>query len=103
MLVYDLNIKIDKDIHEEWVEWMQQVYIPKAIESNHFEYCRVFKHQRNEKGGKTYSFHFYVKSFEDMEAFLDNEEIPLLEEHQNKFRGRYFLTKSYLDFLDEIS
>ena len=37
MLLYNITNKIDHAIHDEWVSWMQQAYIPHIMESGVFE------------------------------------------------------------------
>lgn len=103
MIVYNFTVKIDRVVVDEWVEWVQRVYIPRALDSNHFEYCRVYKLQGVEKGGKTYALHLYSKSLKDLEDFLDEDEVSLLEEQLEKFRGRVHVSKSFSNFLEEIA
>lgn len=103
MIVYNLTVRIDRLILEDWIKWMQDVYITEALATGHFSKCNVYKVHRDERGGRTYSIHLLSKSDEDLDQFLDNEEPKLLTDQKEKFRGRFTLNKSFLSFLEEIN
>lgn len=102
MLVFNLLTKIDNFTQEEWITWIQQVYLKKAMDSNYFNYCRVFQVKRNEKGGRTYIIQLYAKSKEDLANFMREIEPELAEEQMEKFRGRFMVEKTFMEFLEEI-
>lgn len=103
MIVYVLTVRVDRLIIEPWVKWMQEQYIPTAMNSGHFTKCSVYKVHRDERGGRTYALHLMSKTDEDLDQFLDNMEPTLLTEQKNEFRGRFSLNKSFLGFLEEVN
>ena len=36
MILYNVTIKVDHDIHDEWMEWMKQTHIPQVLETGLF-------------------------------------------------------------------
>lgn len=103
MIVYVLKVRVDRFIIEPWVKWMQEEYIPKAMESEHFSKCQIFNLHQDKRRGQTFVLQLWSKSDEDLDHFLDNEEIPLLERQKDLFRGRYAIDKTFLDYLEEIN
>mgnify|MGYP002347735554 CR=1 FL=1 len=35
-LLYNVTIKVESDIHHEWLEWMKTVHIPDVMATNSF-------------------------------------------------------------------
>ncbi|HEX7357592.1 MAG TPA: DUF4286 family protein [Ignavibacteriaceae bacterium] len=103
MIVYNFTVRLDKIIVEDWIQWVQEFYIPKSLSTGHFTKCRVYKVHRDERGGRTYTIQFLSKTDEDLDDFLDNDEPKLLEDQKARFRGRFTAEKTFLSFLDEIN
>ena len=63
MLLYNVTIKIDWSIHDEWLAWMQDIHIPEVLGTGCF-----YKHQlvkildTDETGGTTYAVQYYAES-----------------------------------------
>ena len=36
MLVYNVTVKVNTDIHEEWLEWMKKTHIPEVLATGYF-------------------------------------------------------------------
>lgn len=36
MIIYNVTIKIENDVHDEWVNWMKTVHIPEVMETGFF-------------------------------------------------------------------
>ena len=39
MLVYNVTVKVNTDIHEEWLEWMKKTHIPEVLATGYFSKC----------------------------------------------------------------
>ena len=37
MIVYNVTVKIEKDIHDDWLAWMKETHIPEVLKTNLFE------------------------------------------------------------------
>lgn len=102
MIVYDLTLKVDRFAVAEWVEWMQERFLPAVMETELFEYCRVFEKQGDKRIGRTYLIQLYAQNVQRINTFLDYEEPELLKEQVEKFRGRIYVSKAYSEFIEEV-
>lgn len=69
MIIYNVTMKVDWTIAEDWLQWMEDSYIPQLIGTGYFQ-----KHQFvrlldvDETDGPTYAVQYYaasLKSYDD--------------------------------------
>ena len=71
MIVYNVTMKVDWSIAEDWLQWMQDVYIPEIIGTGYFE-----KHQFvrlldvDETEGPTYAVQYYSVSVDRYNNYI---------------------------------
>ena len=60
MILYSVTINIEKEIEEEWLNWMKQIHIPSMLDTKLIAENKILKHQTEvgESEGITYSFQY---------------------------------------------
>ena len=61
MLICNITTKVNNSIHDEWLQWQQQVYIPEMMATGCFEkyqMSRIFDIDDSE--GATYTVQYYA-------------------------------------------
>ncbi len=51
MFIYNVTVKIDKNIHREWLEWMQQIHIPEVMQTGCFAANRFLRLLESDESG----------------------------------------------------
>ena len=36
MIIYNVTVKVDNDVHDEWMEWMRSIHIPEVMATQKF-------------------------------------------------------------------
>ncbi len=78
MILYNLTIKIDEAIKNDWLSWIQEVFIPMAMETDTFtehRLCRLL--ELEDPDGETYALQLFCHNTEELEAFRQKEELAL--------------------------
>lgn len=71
MIVYNITIKADWSIHREWLQWMQEEYIPEIIATGLFNNYRIMRLlEVDESDGPTYAIQYEARRREDYETYL---------------------------------
>jgi Domain of unknown function (DUF4286) len=71
MIIYNLTIKIDNNIHSLWLDWMKKTYIPEMLATGIFHdyrLCRLLEQDDSE--GPTYTAQFFCDSMENYTTFM---------------------------------
>lgn len=100
MILYNLTIKIEEDIEEEWLEWMQIEFIPKAMSTDTFSdhrLCRLLN--LDELDGATYALQLFCKNMDQLKAFQNQEEQELQLKLVRKFPNRLVFFPTAMEVL----
>lgn len=99
MIIYNVTVKVDADIHEEWLKWMREVHIPDVLKTGLFIencICRVLV---NEEDGMTYAVQYTCKSLEDYKKYEVEHAPRLQQEHREKYRDKALAFRTLLEVL----
>jgi len=101
MLLYNVTVKIDHDIEQDWLDWMQSVHIPRVMATGLFYNHFIFKLLNEaEHDGITYSIQYYANSIDDVEQYLENYAPAYIDEHMHKFRHKHVAFRTLLESVD---
>lgn len=88
MILYHVTLKVDKDIREEWLTWMEETHIPKVMATGYFKEYRMTYMLFDEPDGYTYSVQYLLDSMEDLEAYMKHEAPALQKDHNEKYQDK---------------
>lgn len=93
MIIYNITIKVDWSIAEDWEDWMKTVYIPEMLATDCFDkhlFVRLL--QVDETEGPTYAIQYYAPSLSKYDYYLQH--------HANSFRKKQTekCGQKYVDF-----
>ena len=96
MIIYNVTINIDADVHDEWLKWMLEKHIPDVLATGLFLESRISRMLIEEEGdGITYSIQYTLESMEKMDEYEKNHAPQLKADVLNKYDGKFgaFRTK----------
>ena len=99
MVIYNVTINIEDDVHHQWLKWMQEVHIPEVMSTGLFienKICRVLV---EEESGTTYSIQYTCKSINDYHKYKNEYAAKLQEEHIKKFAGKFVAFRTLLEVI----
>lgn len=69
--IYNVTIKVDHRIHDNWLEWMKNKYLPEVMSTGCFERFQLVRLlQMDESDGVTYATQYYTKNIEDYQSYI---------------------------------
>jgi len=100
MILYNVTVNVDSDIHDEWLAWMQRVHIPKVIATGFFVEHRMLKLLTEiENNGVTYSVQYFLESMDKYNEYAYNHSPNLQKEHSLRYEGKYVAFRTLLEVL----
>jgi len=80
MICYNITIKIDPQIEEEWIKWQKEEHIPEIMSTDLFNDHKFFKLlDQDEREGLTYVVQYFSSSIEQYMEYI-RQCAPLLRE-----------------------
>ncbi len=99
MIIYNVTVNIENDVHDEWLQWMKTKHIPDVMATGYFieqKLCRVLV---EEEQGKTYSFQYTAKNMENVQEYIDNHAPRLRKEVTDKYGDKFVAFRTLLEVI----
>ena len=101
MILYNVTINIDEDIHESWLNWMKKNHLPDVLKTGLFIESKICRIHAEEEGGKSYSIQYLLKNWEDYNKYFDEFAAGLQKEHTQKYHGKFVAFRTVLEVVHE--
>jgi hypothetical protein len=101
MILYNVTINIDYDVHDEWLKWMKEVHVPDVINTRLFLNARICRIHAEEEGGKSYSIQYLLKNMKDYELYQKDFSSKLQQEHSLKYKGKFVAFRTILEVVHD--
>lgn len=101
MIVYNVTLKAEHDIHEEWLDWMKTVHIPDVMATGCFLSYKICRLLKQDEDGVTYAIQYYCESTKVLHQYQVKHAAKLQKEHIDKFGERVLAFRTLMEVLDE--
>ena len=101
MLIYNITTKVEHQVHAEWLQWMQKVYVPTVMESGYFD---NFKLSRllgvDEEDGVTSALQFIVPNRTTFQLYQQHKALEHQTMHATRYREQALCFRTVMDVVD---
>jgi hypothetical protein len=93
-----MTIGIDRDVEQEWLQWIQEKHIPDVMKTGMFVSSKMFKvlHD-NDDSTVSYSIQYYAESIQHVTQYLQIFAPRIVEEHREKFINKHVAFQTLLE------
>ena len=102
MIIYNVTVKIEKGIQEDWENWMTTVHIPDVLATECFRDAQLRKLLIEESDGITYSIQYRCGDMGDLERYQANYAKQLQSEHTQRYEGKYVAFRTLMEQMNEF-
>jgi len=101
MIIYNVTVNINEEVHDEWVAWMRDVHIPDVMATGFFLENRFAKVLlTKDEGGVTYSVQYLCKNMADLQIYQGSHAPRLQADVNEKFAGKFVAFRTVLELVD---
>lgn len=101
MFIYNVTIKVDPSIHEEWVIWMKEKHIPQVMATGCFikhQFVRLL--ETDETEGPTYAAQYYAESKADYNRYIEIHAPALRQDGVNTWGNKFIGFRSLMQVVN---
>ena len=102
MILYNVTVSIDSNIHKEWLSWMNSKHIPDVMATGCFKEARISKVHGEEEGGLTFAITYLSPSEEKFSEYEEQHAPALQQEHTEKYKGKFAAFRTLLTVIEEF-
>ena len=101
MIIYNVTIKIDKNSHKGWLEWMKKKHIPDIMNTQLFTKYQLAKVLgQDDEDGYTYAIQYTCIDMKTLQLYSSKYAPDLQLEHHKIFEGKYVAFRTLLEVID---
>lgn len=101
MIIYNVTINVQEDIHDKWIKWMKEEHIPDMLDTKKFQKALMTKVMVQEPmGGITYSVQYTTESKEMLESYY-SENADEMRSRSKPFEGKFVAFRTELEVISE--
>ncbi len=89
-IVYNVTIKVDPQIEEQWIDWQKNVHIPEVMATGLFSDHKFFRLlEQDEADGITYVTQYFSPSIDNYKKYIDEFAALLNEKAVAKWNHQF--------------
>ena len=101
-ILYNVTVKIEKSISEDWLSWMKQVHIPDVMKTNCFTSYRLTRIiEEPDEHGIGFAIQYLAPSIHDFQNYQKNFAAGLQKEHSERYHNKYEAFRTLLEIIEE--
>ena len=99
MILYNVTLKVDPQIHEEWKQWMKEEHIPKVLATGAFVSNKMYKllNEVPDATGATYSVQYLCENMAILDNYINTFAPSLVKEHVDRYGNKHVAFRSVLE------
>lgn len=97
MILYNITFAIEKNIEDEWRQWIKDQHIPRVMAYQLFSDYRFYKVLSTEPGDNpSYCLQYFVPAITDFQFYLEKYASEVMK-HLDQYRGQYAAFQTILE------
>lgn len=101
MILYNVTIKVNPEIAEDWLQWMKQEHINDMMHTGLFSDYRLARlMEQDETDGITYVVQYHCDSIENYQSYLEEHAPTMRQKGLDKFRNKMIAFRSVMELIN---
>ncbi len=100
MIIYNVTVKVENEIHDAWLQWMRSIHIPEVMATGCFEKNELAKVLVDDTDGQTYSIQYRCRERSLLEQYFEMHAPKLQEEHLTRYKDKFVAFRTLLELID---
>jgi|ERR1041385_7225182 hypothetical protein len=97
MIIYNVTINIDNEVHDEWMKWMKEIHIPEVVATGCFSSGTMFKLLVEEQSGTSYAIQYRAPNMDAVNRYLEKFAPGLRKSGTDKFGDKFTAFRTLLE------
>jgi Domain of unknown function (DUF4286) len=97
MFIYNVTIKLDESIHEQWLQWLQQEHIPEVIATGCFTKATILRLlEIDDSEGPTYAIQYFAESKAQYNRYIEKFAPEMRQRSFDKWGNQFIAFRSVM-------
>ena len=97
MIIYNVTIKLDEAIHEQWLQWLKEEHIPDVIATGCFTKATILQLlEVDNSEGPTYAIQYFAESKANYNRYIEKFAPEMRQCSFDKWGSRFIAFRSVM-------
>jgi hypothetical protein len=97
MIIYNVTVKVDSSIANDWLQWMQEIHIPEVIATGYFSKYKIMRLlEIDEADGPTYAIQYEAKNLDDYNKYIAEFATTLRQKTFDKWGSKFIAFRTLM-------
>jgi len=102
MILYNVTLRVDEEIHDDWVQWMKAIHIADVMKTGLFIDYRMSRMLSGEPGdAPTYTIQYRLENEQKLETYQSQFASGLQNDHMDRYGDKVLAFRSLMEVIDE--
>jgi hypothetical protein len=98
MVIYNVTIKLEETIHQQWLAWMKEEHIPDVINTGCFTKATMLRLlEIDDSEGPTYAIQYFADSKKEYDTYIEKFAPEMRQRLFNKFGNKFVAFRSLME------
>ncbi len=98
MIIYNVTLKVESSVCDEWISWMKEVHMPEVMGTGLFTDCRLCRLlEQDEAEGVTFAAQYFCDSLEQYNNYIDKFAQDMRERAFKLFGGKFVAFRTVME------
>lgn len=98
MVLYNVTVKVENGIVEEWIDWMQNEHIPDLMNTGLFADAKLFKLlEVDEQDGITYAAQYFCNSMKEYNNYINDHAAGMRAKGIERFGDKFVAFRTLME------
>ncbi|MBL4649878.1 MAG: DUF4286 family protein [Aureispira sp.] len=100
MIIYNVTVKINPEVHDEWLNWMKTVHMPNVMLTGRFQSNQIAKVLgQDETDGITYAMQYTCEDMKTLHQYTITEAPALQKKHIESYKDKFVVYRTLLEII----
>ena len=101
MFIYNVTIKLEEAIHEQWLQWLKEEHIPDVITTGCFTRATVLRLlETDDSEGPTYAIQYFAESKANYNRYIEKFAPEMRQRSFDKWGNRFIAFRSVMEVVN---
>ncbi len=100
MIIYNVTLKVNNDVADEWVAWMKATHMKDLMDTGLFidcRLCRLMNTAEPEDDGSTFTAQYSCDTIEHYNKYIDEHADRLREDMLKLYAGKFVAFRTLME------
>ncbi|MEO6734321.1 MAG: DUF4286 family protein [Ferruginibacter sp.] len=101
MIIYNVTIKVDSSIQNEWLAWLKENHVPEILETRCFTNANIMRLlETDDTEGPTYAIQYLAKSMAMYELYIEKFADIMRQKSFDKWGNQFISFRSVMQVVN---